>query len=55
MRKLKKGEEKDWAWDLIGMTPGQRRKVMKEQIEKQYSPADVRKIKRAFVKLAGYG
>jgi hypothetical protein len=51
-RKLEKDEEKDWAWDLIGMTPEEREKTMKEKVEKWYSPEDVQKIKRAFVKLA---
>jgi hypothetical protein len=50
-RKLEKDEEKDWAWYLIGMTPEERKKTMTEKIEKWYSPSDVQKIKRAFIKL----
>lgn len=51
-RKLSKGEEKDWAWELVGMTPSARQKMMEEQIKRDYSPSDVRKIKTAFVNLA---
>jgi hypothetical protein len=51
-RKLATGEEKDWAWDLIGMTPEERTKTMSEKVERWYAPKDVAKIKMAFVKLA---
>jgi hypothetical protein len=54
-KKLAKGEEKDWAWDLIGMTNKERQKTVKEKIEKWYSPEDVVKINKAFRKLAGVG
>lgn len=54
-RKLEKGEEQDWAWNLIGMTPEERNKTMKEKVEKWYCPDDVAKIKSAFVKLARHG
>jgi hypothetical protein len=50
-KKLGKNEEEDWAWSLIGMTPSGRRKTM-EKIERDYSPTDVNKIKKAFIKLA---
>jgi hypothetical protein len=51
-RKLGKGEEDDWAWDLMSMSHEERMKIMSEQIERDYSPSDVKKIKGAFVKLA---
>lgn len=54
-RKLSKGEEQDWAWELIGMDAGARQKMMKEQIERDYSLSDVSRIKSAFIKLARDG
>lgn len=53
LRKLAKGEDKDWAWDLVGMTPQERKTAIKEKVEKWYSTEDADKIKNAYKRLVG--
>ena len=50
-RTLGKDEDKDWAWELVGLLPDQRKKMMEEKVKKWYSPRDVARIKKAFMEL----